>query len=90
MRTINLSYRDILIAAVKAQGIHQGKWAMVAVFSNSGMNAAVNGHWRPASVTVLAGFQLGQVKDEEPPTQVEWVDAAEVNPAPVRLVLPVH
>lgn len=76
------SHRDVAEALIKAQGIHEGKWMLVAKF---GFGAGNIGNSPDASVlnpsAIVSLLSLGIKKTDE--TNSLTVDAAEVNPKTV-------
>ena len=74
---IVFSYKEVVTALLKAQGIHEGKWALFVRF---GLNAAnIGGNdddLRPAAIIPILEIGLQKAEKE---TSVS-VDAAKVNP----------
>jgi hypothetical protein len=73
------SYREVVTALLKAQGIHEGKWALFVRF---GLNAAnIGGNdddLRPAAIIPILEIGLQKAEKENAIS----VDAAKVNPNP--------
>jgi hypothetical protein len=77
---LTFSFKEIVIALVKAQGIHEGIWGLFVNFGLNAQNVGPNeNELRPAAMIPILGLGL-QKFDKE--TNLS-VDAAKVNPKPL-------
>jgi len=82
--TIVFSFKEVVIALLKAQGIHEGYWALTVRFGLNATNIGANeDEVRPTAMIPI--LELGLQKAEKE-TNIS-VDAAKVNPRGTSLQL---
>lgn len=76
------SYRELLTALVKQQGLHEGLWTLVTNFTVSVSNIGpdVDSQLKPGVITVIESLGLRAADPNEPNLTLS-VDASEVNPS---------
>lgn len=82
MGTARVSHEQVAIALIKHLGIREGHWQMGYVYTQEATNVQVQDQTLPAVFNVLTGVELLQVAE----ANALSVDAAEVNPAPTRIM----
>jgi hypothetical protein len=76
-------HAEVVTALIKAQGLHQGRWALAARFGFAATNIGLEENKEevnPAGVMPLLSLGLRRVTDENEKSNLV-VDAASVNPA---------
>jgi hypothetical protein len=82
---LTFSFKEIVVALIKAQGIHEGIWGLFVNFGLNAQNIGPNeNELRPAAMIPILTLGL-QKFDKE--TNLS-VDAAKVNPRPLALTKP--
>ena len=72
-----LNYRDVALAIVKSQNIHEGHWRVALTFGDiAGVNANIAGRLVPAAFLPVTSISL--IQDDEPNDLT--VDASVENP----------
>jgi hypothetical protein len=73
-------HKELLLALVKAAGLHEGKWQLIMTFGLAGMNVGPSeAEVVPGATVAITGIGLQKATPESPTALV--IDAAEVNPA---------
>jgi hypothetical protein len=76
---LTFSFKEIVTALVKAQGIHEGIWGLFVNFGLQATNIGPNeGELRPAAIIPVLSIGLQKFEKEN----FLSVDAAKVNPNP--------
>ena len=76
---ISFSYKEVVTALVKQQGIHEGYWQLFVRFGLNAVNVGGNDdELRPTAIIPILEIGLSKAEKE---TNIS-VDAAKVNPRP--------
>jgi hypothetical protein len=81
---ITFSYKEVVTALLKEQGIHEGLWALFVKFGLGALNVGENDESiRPAAIIPILEIGLQKAEKENNIS----VDAAKVNPKPLAKAL---
>lgn len=76
----SFSMKDLAVALLKQQDIHEGRWFVGFEFALAAGNIATSPtDVRPSAIVGITNVNLQRVKEGEPPLPFQ-VDASEVNP----------
>jgi len=73
-------HKEVVAALIKAAGVHEGKWQLIATFGLAAMNMGPNeAEVSPGAAVAVSGIGIQRAEEGSPSSLV--ADAAEVNPA---------